>query len=152
MFSKLFKWGKKPRPSPSEPTKEMYHHNLMVALSALAQSKDEQLAYVHIGCAVCDLTEDFDMYGTRCIGRVDLTPVQSAAVDELRTLISTFVATEHECFDRSVLDRPDWSLIRLHAERCLNSFGYRLTPLPRPVQKEPGLWHLDILGHDLVRL
>ncbi|MBL7985082.1 MAG: hypothetical protein JNM91_08795, partial [Flavobacteriales bacterium] len=129
--------------------REIFHKNLMVALSALAQTKAEQLAYVHPGCAVCDLTEDFDTYGTRCLDKVEPTPAQRIAIDELRSLIRAFVATEQECFDKAVLDRLGWASIRLQAERCLNLFGYRLGPLPRPTESEPGVWRLDILGHSL---
>lgn len=60
--------------------KEILQKNSMVALSGLAHIKDEQLAHVHPGCAVCDLTEHFDTIGTRCYDDVDHTLAQNVAV------------------------------------------------------------------------
>ncbi|MBK7554761.1 MAG: hypothetical protein IPI55_09190 [Flavobacteriales bacterium] len=144
----LGKWLRKRDPRPTD-EKEVFQHNLLVALSALAQTKDEQVAYVGIGCAVCDLTEDFDTYGVRSYKEADHTAEQNQAVIELRGMISAFVNTEQECFDPKVLERADWRAIRVQAEKALNMFGIKLATLPRPVEREPGVWHTDILAHKL---
>lgn len=130
----------------------MNQHILLVTLSALAQTKDEQLAYAGIGCAVCDLYQDFDTFGARLYTEADHTAEQNQAVIELREMISAFVSTEHECFDPEVLERADWCAIRVQAKEALNLFGIKLASLPRPVEKQPGFWNTDILAHKLTSL
>lgn len=147
----LGKWLRKrdPRPTTDE---GIFRHNLLVALSALAQSKEEQLVYVGIGCAVCDLTEDFETYGVRCYKEADHTSEQNKAIIALRAMVNAFVNKEQECFDPAVLELDEWKAIRVQAEATLNLFGVKLTALPRPVEKEPGVWQTDVLGHELTPL
>jgi hypothetical protein len=147
----LGKWLRKREPRPTG-DKEIFQHNLLVNLSALAQTKEEQLAFVGIGCAICDLTEDFDMYGVRLYRENEHTAEQNHGISELRSLITAFINTEQECFDQTVLDREDWSAIREKAKTVLNLFGIRLTPLPKPIEEKPGVWATDILGHQLQTL
>jgi hypothetical protein len=144
----LGKWLQKRDRRPID-EKESLQHSLLVTLSALAQTKDEQLAYVGIGCAVCDLYQDFDTFGARLYIEADHTYEQNQAVIELRGMISAFVNTEHECFDPEGLERTDWSAIRVQAERALNLFGFKLTALPRPIEIHPGFWNTDIQSHKL---
>jgi hypothetical protein len=147
----LGKWLRKRERRPTD-EKEIFQHHLLVILSALAQKKEEQLAYVGIGCATCDLVEDFDMYGVRLYTKEDHTPVQNEAISALHKMIEAFCKTDQECFDPAVLDRADWAAIRTQAERSLNLFGIKLTPLPKPYEEQPGVWRTDILTHKLNRL
>jgi hypothetical protein len=144
----LLKWLQMHEPRPTG-DKEIFQHNLLVNLSALAQTKEEQLAFVGIGCAICDLTEDFDMYGVRLYREDEHTGEQNHGISELRSMINAFIDTEQECFDPTVLDREDWCAIREKAKAVLNLFGVRLTSLPRPIEEKPGMWATDILGHQL---
>jgi hypothetical protein len=147
----LGKWLRRRDGRPTD-EKEIFQHHLLVILSALAQTKAEQLAYAGIGCVTCDLVEDFDMYGVRLYRKEHHTPAQNEVIRELHEMIEVFCKTDQECFDPSVLDRADWAAIRTQAEKALNSFGFRLTALPKPLETQPGVWSTDILAHKLNRL
>jgi hypothetical protein len=132
--------------------KEVFHRNLIIVLISLAQSKAEQLEYTQPGCAVCDLTEDFDTYANRCYAREDQSVGQNDAMDELRGMVTGFCDLDLPCFDPAVLDHPDWIKIRAAALRALHAFGYALTPLPRPTMDWDGAWTTKLLEYPLVRL
>ena len=89
------------------------------------------------------------MYGVRLYRELEHTVEQNDEIRELRSLITAFINTEQECFDPTVLDREDWSVIREKAKTVLTLFGIRLTSLPRPIAEKPGVWATDILGHQL---
>ncbi|WP_184548991.1 hypothetical protein [Mucilaginibacter sp. FT3.2] len=129
--------------------KELLHKNLIVSILALASDKQSQITYTTPGCVVCDLTDDFETYGKRCYNKSDYSIAQSQLIDELDQIIDRFVESGYECFDLDALDTPLWNQIRRKALEAVSAFGYLLTPLPKNIETQDGVWAINIANYQL---
>jgi|GEM_PF-2864193 len=132
--------------------KELLHKNLIVCILALASDKQSQIAYTTPGCAVCDLTEDFENYGKRCFDIANYSIEECELIKELNLLIDQFIELGYECFDIDVLDSMQWNEIRAKASYALSKFGYLIIPLPRNIEIQPGVWNIDIIKYELKKI
>jgi len=131
--------------------KELLHKNLIVSILALASDKQNQIDFTIPGCSVCDLIEDFDTYGNRCYDSENYSKEQSARINELKVLIDKFCELKTECFDPNVLDHPMWIGIRIKARETLYKFEYLMSDLPKSIEKEDGVWYVNINDYELKR-
>lgn len=132
--------------------KELLHKNLIVCILALASDKQSQISYTTPGCAVCDITEDFEIYGKRCFDTANYSTEECELIDELNFLIDKFIELGYECFDTDVLDSLQWNEIRAKASYTLSKFGYPVIPLPKNVGTQTGVWHIDMSKYELRRI